>query len=381
VISNSASRATTGLRLGQRRTLFAVALMLVAGSWLSVGPVPGAAADTADDVTSPATPEVELVGDTPKAGEAATVRFTSSDPDSGLDGFWYGINEEAKRNFVAAPALPGEPGSAEVTFMVPPDGGHIFVYVWAEDLAGNHSNRAILDFFAPRDPPPPPEATPIARWPLDSDTTQDTFGDNDLTLSGIVGIDYNWVENRACFPESALDLHGSAEAHAATSDAVVATDASFSVAAWVVPGGPVDEDQTVLSQSGAIRSALRLEQTVEGSWRLAMPNVSPGRPGGVAETAPGSVIDGVWNHLAGVVDLVEGELRLYVNGQLAATGDMATTWWPARGPFYLGVAGSLQGVASPFHGTVDFVGVWSGRLLDSQIESLCRGGGLITPSC
>jgi Concanavalin A-like lectin/glucanases superfamily len=376
VNSHGASQVTAGLRPGSR-TRFTVVSVLAAGSLLLAGPVPGAAA--ADDVTSPATPDVELLGDPPKAGEPATLRFTSSDPDSGLDGFWYGIQEEVKRDFVAAPALPGEPGSAEITFTVPADGGHIFVFVWAEDIAGNDSNRATFDFFAPRDPPPPPEAVPVAGWPLGVDLTHDAVGDNDLTVSGIEGTDYNWVEDRVCRPGGAWDLHGSAEAYARSAGAVVATDESFSVAAWVLPGAAGGEDRTVLSQSGAIRPAMLLEQTAEGGWRFAVPNVSPVRPGGVAETAPGSVIDGMWNHLAGVLDLVEGELRLYVNGELAATGEAAAAWWPARGPFNLGVAGSLRGVASPYDGTIDVVQVWSGRLLDNQIASLGRGGGLFPP--
>jgi hypothetical protein len=130
---------------------------MLAGSLLLAGPTPGAAAEeAANDVTAPTTPEVELIGDSPKAGELATVRFTASDPDSGLDGFWYGINVDAQREFIAAPALPGEPGSAEITFTVPETGGRMWVYVWARDIAGNSSDRAAFDFFAPREDIPPP---------------------------------------------------------------------------------------------------------------------------------------------------------------------------------------------------------------------------------
>jgi hypothetical protein len=355
-----------------------MASAFIAGLLVLAGSVPAAAAgavDTADDVTAPTTPEVELLGDSPNGGEPATVRFAASDADSGLDGFWYGINEEAKREFVAAPAPPGEVGSAEVTFTVPVPGGRMFVYVWAEDTAGNFSDRAVFDFFAPRGDIPLPEATPTARWPVDAGHTSDVVGAHHLTLSGIEGTDYDWVEDRFCLPESALDLHRSAGAYAATTGAVVATDQPFSIAAWVVPGAVAGDDQTVLSQSGALGPAMLLTQTAEGSWRFAMPPVSPARPGGVAETAPGSVEPGVWNHLAGVVDLVEGELRLYVNGELAAVGEAGAAGWPARGPFYLGVAGTLHGVESPFHGTIDTVAVWSGRLLASQIRVLGTGGG------
>jgi hypothetical protein len=354
---------------------------MLAGSLLLVSPASEAAADTVDDVTSPTTPDVALIGDSPKAGEEATVRFTASDPDSGLDGFWYGINEEVKREFVAAPAPPGELGSAEIGFTVPESGGRMWVYVWARDIAGNFSNRAVFDFFAPRDLPPPPEAMPIARWPVDAGHTRDVVGNNHLTLAGVEGTDYDWTEDRFCLPESGLDLRGSGGAYAATNDAVITTDEPFSVAAWIAPGEPTGEDQTVLSQGGAVRPAVLLEQTAELSWRFSTPPVSPGRPGGVAETAPGSLQFDVWNHLAGVVDLVEGELRLYVNGELAVVDEIAATGWPARGPFYLGTAGTMQGTESPFHGIIDTVDVWSGRLTESQIRLHGSGGGGWTVPC
>jgi hypothetical protein len=319
-----------------------------------------------------------MVGHSPKAGEQATLRFTASDLDSGLEGFWYGINEEVKRDFIAARAPPGELGSAEITFTVPESGGRMWVYVWARDVAGNSSNRSVFDFFAPRDPPPPPEATPIARWSISAGNTRDVMGGHDLTLSGVEGTDYHWVENRACFPESALGFR-SGDAYAATDGAVIATHGPFSVDAWVVPGEPTGEDQTILSQSGALYPAMLLEQTAEGSWRFAVPPMSPSRPGGVAETAPGSVKSGFWNHVAGVVDLIASEARLYVNGELAAVGEVTAAGWPARGPFYLGAAGTTQGTESPFQGTIDNVDVWSGRLTESQIQDLGFGGGWIMP--
>jgi hypothetical protein len=214
---------------------------------------------------------------------------------------------------------------------------------------------------------------------MDAGSISDVVGDNDLTLLGSEGTDYDWTEDRGCRPQRALQLHGSGEAYAATAAAVVGTDVSFSVAAWVVPGAAAADDQVVLSQSGATSPAMLLEHTGEGSWRFAVPSVSPARSGGVAETAPGSVKLAVWNHLAGVVDMVEGELRLYVNGELAATGEVPATVWQARGPFYLGVAGTMHDTESPFQGTMDNVAVWSGRLLESQIRDMGIGGGF--PPC
>lgn len=357
--------------------------MAVAGMLLVAGPLVGTAS-AQDDTTAPSAPEVELLTEDPKAGEPATVRFTSSDPDSGLDGFWYGINAERKQFFAPAPAPPGGTGSAEITFTTSPEGGRMFVYVWSEDIAGNHSDRSVFDFFVPRDPPPPPpvpETTPIASWGLDSDIfdgtliLEDSVGEHHMSLAGVEGTDYDWVDDRFCFPWSALDLSGSPEAFAATGDPVIATDESFSVSAHVLPGEPTGGDQTVLSQSGPTGPAALLQQTAGDGWRFAVPPLSPARPGGVAETAPGSLLPAAWNHLAGVVDWPGREIRLYVNGELAATGELAAPAWPARGPFYVGTAGSLRGTGAPLNGTVDRVRVWSGRLLEDQIEDLAFGSG------
>jgi concanavalin A-like lectin/glucanase superfamily protein len=228
--------------------------------------------------------------------------------------------------------------------------------------------------------PTVPEAVPIARWPLNG-ATSDVVGGHHLVLPGVVATDYDWVDDRACRPESALNLHGTAEAYAATAGPVVETDESFSVAAWVAPGTAA-VDQTVLSQAGVNRPAVLLQQTAEDGWRFALSNLSAVRPGsGVAETVPGSVLHGVWNHVAGVVDLPDGEVRLYVNGELAGTGALPASSWPARGSFYLGVAGTMRTVGSPFIGIIDSVDVWSGRLLASQIEAMGRTGGLGPVDC
>ena len=182
--------------------------MLLAGS------VTSAAAATVDDLTAPETPVIEVLTDSPMEDEPVTLRFTSSDADSGLDGFWYGIGIEARQEFVAAPAPPGETSTAEIAF-TPTEFGLVLVHVWAQDVAGNLSDRATEFIRVERVPPPLPEAVLTAHWNLDADDIQDRVGENDLTLFGVEGVDYSWIEDRTCFPEAALDLHGSADGYAA----------------------------------------------------------------------------------------------------------------------------------------------------------------------
>lgn len=94
---------------------------------------------------------------------------------------------------------------------------------------------------------------------------------------------------------------------------------------------------------------------------------------------------GVWNHLAGVLDLFSGEVRLYVNGELAATaatGDAGTRRWPADGPFYLSVAGTTRNIASePLDGAVDSVDVWTSTLDPDRIRDMAVGNGVPIDGC
>jgi hypothetical protein len=209
----------------------------------------------------------------------------------------------------------------------------------------------------------------------------DAVGSHPLTLVGMEGVDYEWVEDRACFPWSALGLRVSGQGYARTSGPVLVTDESYTVAAWVKLDSQTGDYQTVLSQRGSGQGAFYLQATPTGSWRFSMPQAETGTTSWAgAETAPGTAEVGVWTHVAGVFDLGSGEARLYVDGELAATGDAVESPWHAAGPFYIGAGGALGGAAfQPIRGSVDGVSVWSSTLDPDRIFDLgmpVLGGGL-----
>lgn len=227
----------------------------------------------------------------------------------------------------------------------------------------------------------PQEAILTHFWPLVGHT-EDVPGDADMTITGTEGVDYRWTEDFACFPERALGLAGTGQGFASTAGAVLATEESFSVATWVGLPSLTDHPQTILSQAGRVQPAMRLQATPDGRWRFTVPTRNPYTGLGTAETEPGSVEAGRWHHLAGVLDLAADEVRLYVNGELAAVGDAGTRRWPADGPFYLGVAGTARNVTSePLGGIVSRVGVWTGTLHPDRIRDMGVGGGLIPIDC
>jgi hypothetical protein len=223
-----------------------------------------------------------------------------------------------------------------------------------------------------------PEATPVSFWPMIDGDTSDVIGDHDLALTGTQDTDYCWNDDRFGFPESALELDGSGRAYASTAGRVVITDESFTVEAWVGLRSLTDHHQTVLSQAGHGWPAVQLQATPDGRWRFTVPTGHPRSGLGTAQTDPRAVDVGIWTHLTGVYDRAADEVRLYVNGELAATGDAGPVPWRAHGSFYIGVAGTARGHTSqPFHGIITPVGVWTSTLDPARIRDRGFGGGML----
>ena len=77
-------------------------------------------------------------------------------------------------------------------------------------------------------------------------------------------------------------------------------------------------------------------------------------------TAAGVVVPGTWTHVAGTVDRATGQLRIYINGVLAASGTTPTS--PSVSfdtPLMLGSSGYLSSDVSPLAGAMDEVRVWN----------------------
>lgn len=168
--------------------------------------------------------------------------------------------------------------------------------------------------------------------------------------------------------EDALFLDGSA--HARTAGPVVATDESFTVATWV----RVDDlagDGVAVSFSGASRGVATVRySTANQAWEFAAPPVgeSGGHAAGTA-VAPAANEFG-YTFLVGVFDLPANELRLYVDGILAATATGVVL--PASsGSVMIGAEGNADGtVRDGLIGAVDDTVVWQGALQCETIANI-----------
>jgi hypothetical protein len=212
----------------------------------------------------------------------------------------------------------------------------------------------------------------VSQWNLNG-SGADQRGGNGLTPSGVLFVDYEWTLNRWCFPFSAFGLPAAGSGYAATSAAVVDTDESLTVTAWVRLDS-LDGYQTVLSQGGAAQAAMLLQATPDGRWRFAMPQQDAGSPDVVAaESDPGVVQVGQWTHLAGIFDLARGQVRLYVGGELVDVSDGVVSPWHGDGPLYVGVTGLADGTTSQrMHGVVDEVTAWSSTLDPDRIRDFAK---------
>ncbi|WP_204015328.1 LamG-like jellyroll fold domain-containing protein, partial [Virgisporangium aurantiacum] len=182
---------------------------------------------------------------------------------------------------------------------------------------------------------------PMARWRLTESagatSTRDTGGNSTGAASNIT-----WTTDRG----GAASFNGTSSA-ITTTGPVLDTARSFSVAAWVNPTSTTGA-RTVLAQDGGVTLGVDA-----GVWTLSMAERNDPTAATVSVRSPGAVALNTWTHVAGVVDLSARQLRLYLNGTLAATQTLPATFvpWTATGPMTLGrnaggnfLAGSLSDV-------------------------------------
>lgn len=78
------------------------------------------------------------------------------------------------------------------------------------------------------------------------------------------------------------------------------------------------------------------------------------------ESPAGAIVAGRWQHVAGVIDRVAGQLQIFVDGQLVASGGVRTTdMVPTRQPLLLGDTYESWSGLGKFAGTLDEVRVWN----------------------
>jgi concanavalin A-like lectin/glucanase superfamily protein len=198
----------------------------------------------------------------------------------------------------------------------------------------------------------------VGNWRFDDNTLRDwSSRNNPTTATGQV----SYVDGPA---GRALSLNGSAAA--TTQSWGVPTQGSFTVSAWARLASK-STVQTVVAQDGTRMSGFvlqyrpTLDRWVFGAWTGDRDDAEL-----VLASAGAPAVAGEWTRLTGVYDHVAGELRLYVNGQLAGSQD-GVTLWPATGGLTIGRGLQNGAPAQFFTGAVDEVRTQLGIVPDSEI--------------
>ncbi|MCP2323522.1 lysophospholipase L1-like esterase [Hamadaea flava] len=222
------------------------------------------------------------------------------------------------------------------------------IQVWNRSLADNEL-AAIADATVEQ-----------ASWDLNGSGADDTTYDHPLTPSAEAAWDTGHNGLQAA-------VFNGTSSYACTAGPVVHTDQSFTVAAWVrlstAPTGWV----TAISQNGTTNSSFVLGSN-GSQWAFAVHGADAVGTPAYRIYSAGPVAVGIWTHLAGVYDARTHQIRLYVNGHLAATAENATAY-DARTTFDIGRAKWENTWRDWWPGQVDDIRVYLGPA-DTDITQL-----------
>jgi hypothetical protein len=213
----------------------------------------------------------------------------------------------------------------------------------------------------PSPPPGTPGLTGVGYWPLNEnggDTANDEAGNNNGRLVN----GPTWTAGKS---GSAVQFNGSNQ-YIDTGKTILNTTASYSAAAWVRLNSAGGAFQTVVSQDGPSNSAFYLQYS-GADRRFAMSFA------GVRALAPSAPVAGQWYHLVGVRDAATGQLRLYVDGQLAGQAD-ACLGDSSTGPLVIGRGRFGGNPVDYFGGTLDQVHIYDRALSAAEVKALYDSG-------
>jgi RHS repeat-associated protein len=205
------------------------------------------------------------------------------------------------------------------------------------------------------------------RWDFDQDsgtTVTDTSGNGrDGTIAN-----GTWVRGTSTEPsDNAVSFNGTSAAVTRAGGSGVATDASFTVSAWVNSTDP-STFRTAIAQDGTNISGFFLQQAA-GKWSFTRQSTDSSTSATTRTWSTDLLIPGQWTHLTGIYDATAGQLRLYVNGALNSTVACSCAW-NATGAFTVGRAKWNSINTDWWLGGIDDVRVYPKALTSDQVANL-----------
>ena len=206
--------------------------------------------------------------------------------------------------------------------------------------------------------PGTPGADGIHFYPLDG-TAEDAVGNNDGTLQG--GATFAPGKNG-----EAVALNGSGQ-YVDTGAALLDTGKNYTASAWVRLNKADGAFQTFVSQDGDRDSAFFLQYSGQDQrFAMSFP--------GIRALSPTKPNPGQWYHITGVRDVVKGELKLYVDGELVATKSACALDASSTGNTVIGRAKFGGNQVDFLDGTIDQVHLYDRALTDAEVHTLYESG-------
>ena len=200
-------------------------------------------------------------------------------------------------------------------------------------------------------------------------------GSNDAPLSGGATFVADPIANdpTRIARTDVLQLDGST-GDATASGAVLATNASFSVSAWVDLTALPTNDADIISQDGTTNSGFALQyDAADQRWAFGMNTADTTGATMIRAKSQFAPTLNTWTHLVGIYNATTGSLALYVNG--AADGTATdTSPYATPGPLAIGrgqTAGQTTGPTGDFFpGYLSDVQTWSYAITPDQVGAL-----------
>ncbi|MBL7253247.1 LamG domain-containing protein [Paractinoplanes lichenicola] len=216
-----------------------------------------------------------------------------------------------------------------------------------------------------------PTNGPALRWDLDEAAGATVTDRSGSANPGALGSGASWT-TASRERTGALLLDGSADGYVAGAGPAVDTTKAFTISAWVyLTGSTVPSSNAwVGSQGGSQASAFGLGLS-SGSWAFAMSAADAAAPAFDSAVSPAAAVTQTWTQLAAVFDPSQAgaQLRLYVNGALAATAAHTSTW-SAGGAFQLGRLLAGGGWREPWPGRIESVLAYRRALPAAEVAGL-----------
>lgn len=236
-----------------------------------------------------------------------------------------------------------------------------------------------------------PQTTQRAYWHMEqpeNGAVPDLEGGAALNLHGDASV---YVPRHTCDPftdptcvpdpeplwgDGHLELDGTG-GYAERGPGLLRAEGSFTVTARArLHASPAPQDQTAFALPGATRAAALVRYDADsGRWQFEATHKDGPEATTTRAVAPGypPADEGDGDHLALVYDAPAGEMRLYVNGGLAAA---ITDWYPEWDFSTVGVQVGRASVGSTgsesFAGALDEVRVFGGALDQDQITTVSQ---------